>query len=217
FRRLEGRRELVDERFRGIIRDEMASELYRYMVRGRGMSREAEERGLALVETGIDIGRAEKALIARLMRVGEEDEGPRRAEAALGPDHGPARDDPGKRGHVILRIAAIHTERVELENLARQILVETTLAVLAGHGIRPEGLLIVEEEEHGGMRLDSQQHVGEAPEDMRSDRFALEGTGDDAHMGPLRRRDGEMVRPEHGEPLSKADARNMDGAGKARL
>ena len=61
----------------------MPGELLRDMGSGRRMSREIEKRRPALLEAGIDIGLAEKALIARLMRVGEEHEGPRRAEAAL--------------------------------------------------------------------------------------------------------------------------------------
>ena len=62
----------------------MPGELLRDMLRGRRMARKIEKRRLALFEARIDIGPAEKALVARLVRIGEEQKGPRSAEAGIG-------------------------------------------------------------------------------------------------------------------------------------
>ena len=55
------------------------------------------------------------------------------------------------------------------------------------------------------MRLDRDQHVGEAAQDMRADRFAFESAGKRAHARALVGGNTEMVRPEPNEPLDKAD------------
>ena len=52
------------------------------------------------------------------------------------------------------------------------------------------------------MALDGEQHVGEAADDMRADRLALERAGEAAHEG-ADRRDGEMIAPELRHPLGK--------------
>jgi len=51
--------------------------------------------------------------------------------------------------------------------------------------------------------LDRLQHVGEAPEDVRTDRFALERAGPHSRQLTLVRGDAEMVGPERDQPLGE--------------
>src|SRR3954451_22626132 len=107
-------------------------------IRGRGMPRDIGKRGLALRKARRLIGLAEQSLRPGLVRIGIEDEGAGRPELRLSPCKGPTRDDARERGDVLLRIAAADAERMQLHDLARQILVQPALAVLAGARIRPE-------------------------------------------------------------------------------
>src|SRR5262249_2650553 len=52
------------------------------------------------------------------------------------------------------------------------------------------------------MALDGEQHVGEAPENVRPDRFALVAA---RHVGHHVPRNAEMVRPEPHQPFGEAD------------
>ena len=63
---------------------------------------------------------------------------------------------------------------------------------------------VVEIDQHGRMGFDRQQHVAEAPEHMRPDRFALIGTADLAHIA-LVRRHAKMIGPEPDQPFDEAD------------
>src|SRR5436305_7229716 len=111
------------------------------------------------------------------MRMDIEHEGAGRAQLPLPAGKGPARDDARKRGDVLLRIAPADAERMQLHDLAREILIQPALAVLARARIRSERLLVIEEEQHRRMLLDSFEHVGKTPEHVRPDRLAFERTG----------------------------------------
>src|SRR5262249_22722043 len=117
-------------------------------------------------------------------------------------DDRPPREDLGETRDVALAVAGAYTERVQLEDLAREILVQAPGAIDAGDGIGPDGNEVVEIEQHRRMALGGEQHVGIAPEDVRPDRFALIAAGHVRHLFP---RHAEMVRPEPDQALRKAD------------
>jgi hypothetical protein len=86
---------------------------------------------------------------------------------------GPAGEDLSEAGHVVLGVDAAHAERMQLENLAREVLVESEVADQSGHRVRADRARIVEIDQHRRMALHSEQHVGEAAEDVRPDRLAF--------------------------------------------
>ena len=53
-----------------------------------------------------------------------------------GREHGPAGQHLGEARDVVLRVAAAHAERMQLEDLARQILVQPAVAIDAGDRVR---------------------------------------------------------------------------------
>ena len=152
------------QRRRRLVGDEMARELARDVLRGRGMAREIGEHAAALLDAGVVVALADHGLRAGLVHARIEDE----HAAALGVlprrNDSPAGDDLGETGDVVLRVDAAHAERMQLENLARQILVEAAAAVLAGARIRADRARIVEIDQHRRMALDREQHVAEAAE-----------------------------------------------------
>ena len=86
------------------------------------------------------------------------------------------------------RVAAVDAERVQLQDFARQILVEAAPGLsLAGEAggaaarLREFGadrLRLIEIEQHRRMLLDREQHVAELAQHMRPDRFEFEQPGD---------------------------------------
>ncbi len=103
------------------------------VLRRRRMFRNIGERGSALADIFLIVRAPKNRLQARLVRISIEDERPRLAELAHAAGKGPAGDDPRQRRHVGLRISAIHAERMQFEDFAREILVEAT----AGCADRP--------------------------------------------------------------------------------
>ncbi len=103
-----------------------------------------------------------------------------RRRAAAEPAHRPAGQRPGELGDVGLRVAGADAERMQLEDFAREVLVEAALLAaargdeLAGARIRADRLRLVEVDEHRRMLLDRDQHVGEFAQHMRADRLELE-------------------------------------------
>src|SRR4051794_23963740 len=97
---------------------------------GGGMAREVGQRRLALGYAGVLVDLPQQPLRAGLMRIGVERKSAGRAELAQAAGKGPAGDDARQRRHVVLAIAAADAERMQLHDLAREILVEAALAVL---------------------------------------------------------------------------------------
>src|SRR4029077_16850796 len=96
----------------------------------------------------------------------------------------PAGDHLREAGDVELGIAATHSEGVQLEDLARKILVDTYLArhpaalcPARKFRVRPHRLLVIQIQEHRRMGLDAKQQVVEVAEHVRADRLALETPG----------------------------------------
>ena len=90
---------------------------------------------------------------------------------------------------------------MQFEYFARQVLVEPTLALLPSFGVRSERLGVVSKAWRDASR--PQQHVGETPEHVWPDRFALEAACTGAYDGPLQGGYAKMVRPEIHEPLGE--------------
>ena len=168
------------------------------------MARDIRQHRLALRHAVGLVDLAHHPLRAGLVRIGVEHERAGRAELAQPSRIGPSRDDVRQRSHVVLRIAAVDAERMQFENFAREIFVQPALAVLPGARIRPQRLLVVEEEQHRRMLLDRLQHVGETPEHIRPDRFALERARPHPRHPALVGGDAEMIGPEHHKPLDEA-------------
>ena len=95
------------------------------------MARQIGKHRPPLFNTALGIALAEHALRAGLMHASHE-----RKLAAMvggvGRNEAPAGQHLGETDDVVLAIAAAHTERMQFQNLARQIFVETLGAVDAG-------------------------------------------------------------------------------------
>ena len=164
----------------------MLGELARDVPGRRRMAGQIGQRGFALLDAAGFVELAEQAMVAGLVTVGEEGELAGLGDTSFAAGEGPAGEDAGERRHVGLRVAAGDAQRVQLEDLARQVFVEAALAPLSGNGARPERLGIVEIDQHGRMAGDGAQHVGEAAEHVRPDRLALEASGGGANRPTLR-------------------------------
>ena len=141
------------------------------------------------------------------MKIGEEHGTARLSDAPFPPRKRPARDDLREAGDVGLCVAAADAQRVQFKDFAAEIFVKPASA---SHSRRRRGarrLLIVEIEDHRGVFLDGEQHIGEAAKHVRTNRFAFEGASDDPHKGALADRHAEVVRPEGDEPLDQSCTR----------
>ena len=165
------------------------------------MTREIGKHGAALFDAGVGIALVEHDLLARFMQAFDENELAAMVRLAE-TDPGPTGQDIGETRDVRLRITGADTERMQFENLTRQIFIQALVAVDAGNGVRAHRRRVVQIEQHRGMAFDRDQHVGETAKDMRPDRFALISAG---HRNDLVGRNAEMVRPEPHKPFDKAD------------
>ena len=145
----------------------MARELGREVLRGRGTGGQVQKDRSCLRFAILAVAPADNRALARFVNQRRELELPGRrsaeqacAGAATEASHGPARERPGELGHVGLGVAGAHSERVQLHDLAREILVEPALLPtahrdeLAGAGIGADRLRLVEKHEHRRMLLD---------------------------------------------------------------
>ena len=111
--------------------------------------------------------------------------------------------------HVLLCVAAVDAERVELEQLARVVLVQSaalTVVALTRAGAAGGGsdrLKVVEIDEHRRMLRRGEHHVLEASEHVRPDHLSLVAAGqrsdDDLRAG----RDAQVIGPERDESLDE--------------
>ncbi len=141
---------------------------------------------------------------------------PARRQAA----HRPPGEDLRKLLHVLLRVTTIHTERVQLQQLARVVLVEPApLSCAASPGRAQRGgtnrLEVVEIYEHRRMLRRRKHEVLETSEDMRPDRLAFVAAGEWRHQHLRARGHAQMIRPEGDQPLHERtlgdDARRQSG------
>ena len=115
------------------------------------------------------------------------------------PLDGPSGEGARHLGDVGLRVAAVHTQRVKLHQLAGVVLVEPGPPTGVGAGAHGEARTgaepVVEVEQHGRMMGGRPQQVGEAAERVGTDDVALVGREVPAHLA-LAREDVEVVEPE---------------------
>src|SRR5205807_5740194 len=93
----------------------------------------------------------------------------------------PSGDHLGEARDVVLCIPGAHAERMQLEDLAPEILVQPGLVDQAGDRLRSDRAEIVEVNEHRRMPLDRLQHVAKTAEHMRADRLALVAAGPEGY------------------------------------
>ncbi len=133
-----------------IVADEMRDELGGDESSGGRMTAQVANRALAFRHTGLGVFHAQYGfrswLVKRLFKSKAEivvatvrgtglPSPARCLRPAAGPREtadGPSRQHPGKFLHILLRIAAIHAERVQFQQLARVVLVQATSA---GEGV----------------------------------------------------------------------------------
>src|SRR3954451_18675643 len=127
----------------------------------------------ALLDAASGVGFSEHLLRTGLVHTLDESEFRAMLGIAGRRNDSPARQYMRELYDVVLRVAAVDAERVQLEYLAREILVEPAAAVDAGHRSRTDRGTVVEIEQHRRMAFDRQQHVGKAAEYVRPDRFTL--------------------------------------------
>src|SRR3954470_14347206 len=99
------------------------------MARSRRCPGQVPEYRLTLRHTGIAIALAQKRARARLVQSFAKIERARHtaAQSPFPTTDRPAANHLGKFGHIGLGISAVDTERVQLEDLARQVLVDAKL------------------------------------------------------------------------------------------
>ena len=114
--------------------------------------------------------------------------------------HGPAGEQARRFRHVGLGIAALYAERMQLQQLARQVLVQPAFAAAAHARLRPDGLRVVQVEQHRRVEHRSAQQIDEAAEGMRTDRLVLVRPDQGRHRATGRSH-AEMVGPELGPAL----------------
>ncbi len=141
----------------------------------------------------------------------------RRSARARPPSAERAADRPARQHFrefrdVGLRVAAVDAERVQLQDLAREILVQAELAAAVaaherrGRRARAHRGLVVEIQDHRGMPLGREQQIVEIARHVRPDRFLLvqaRERGERLLVGRHR----EVVAPEVHEPLDERPIR----------
>ena len=181
----------IDRRRGRLVAHEMGDELRRQEPRGRRVTHERANDALTFLDAGFGVSRAEHCFRSRLVQqllkrksdaavsVGLRSHGP----AALGdglrppaaaasrarrqPTHRPARENLRELLHVLLGVAAVDAERVQLEQLARVVFVQPSRCcprprpALRASRARADRLKVVEVDEHRRMLRRCEQHVFE--------------------------------------------------------
>ena len=162
-----------------------------------GMGRQEAQRGHAAFLARRKAP-AHDGLLARLVREGAEAEAGRIAPQVDRPAGQHAREV----RHVRLGVSGGGADRVQFEAFPRQVLVQPALAALAGRAVRSRRGDVVEIQQHRGMAHDREQHVGEAPGDMRADRLLDERPHQRRALASAQR-NREVVGPEPDQPLAE--------------
>ena len=120
---LKGGRHFLYQRFGRVVGDKTLGELFRNEVRGGRRVREHVEDVHAFLLAAVVDGLLQNCFIAGLVALGIE----LKLAAVVGLRDGPSGEDAREFGNVILRVAAIHSERVQLHQFAAVIFVQPTL------------------------------------------------------------------------------------------
>ncbi len=81
---------------------------------------------VSLAENGLRAGLVERRAKEEFSGLAFVSPGQRRTAPHVAADR-PARQHLGKRRHILLRVAAVHSKRVQLQDLAREVLVDADL------------------------------------------------------------------------------------------
>ncbi len=127
-----------------------------------------------------------------------------------------ARQYHGGGAHIVLCIAAASTERMQLQQFAGEVLVESLVAFHAGGRIGAERLRLIEIDQHRRMLGRAAQQIRKRSADMGPDRLGLEQGDDEFHRLGLVDTHREMICPEAGKPLVEA-VRREDRLRDARI
>src|SRR5207237_9196902 len=128
-------RDALDERRRRLIGDEAAHELGGGEARGgRGMEQQAQDSLAVVLAAARGYPQAEDGLLAAVVHPRTEDE----ARGVARTVDRPARERARHLGDVLLRVAAVDAERVQLHQLARVVLVEAGALAAVGPDPRRE-------------------------------------------------------------------------------
>ena len=106
------------------------------MRRGGGMAGEIHEHRAALLDAGVGVCLLHDPLRPRLVQASIEDELGAMLGIVVGRDDRPPCEHLGETRDIVLAIAGAHTECVQLEDFAREILVQAAGAIDAGNGVR---------------------------------------------------------------------------------
>ena len=177
---------------------------------------EEPEQPQPFVLTGALEGVAQDLFVAVIVRPVPVHE----ARAALRPLDAPPGENAGDVDDVLLAVAAIHAEGMELEELASVVLVDAPRHPFRIESPHPgrlsagrHALRIVQIEEHGGTFRRRDQEVLEPAQRVGTDRFLYIGRHQEA-VGTLADEDIEVIRPEidhHFAQLSLRNGRPHDG------
>ena len=184
------------------------------------MHRQVGEDALALGQAGAGVAPAQHAAHAILVgRLPEQERGLRVATGEIARQrHAPASDRARQFGDIALAIAAIHAQGVQLQDLARQVLVQSGPARrhAAGRCAPPRPLAhrrvladrggVVQVAQHRRMGFHRHQQCVEAAEQVGPHRLAFHRCRVQ-RRGALVDRDGEMVGPEPHQPLGETVGR----------
>jgi hypothetical protein len=135
------------------------------------MPRQVREHRLPLGLAGLGVALAQKYFCAGFVKILPEVKPPRlpAGESTLAAADRPAREDLGEGRDILLRIAAVHPERMQLQNLSCQILIDAELALRRGarrsapggplrsRRIGADRVLIVEKGNHRRMLFNRRQ------------------------------------------------------------
>ncbi len=205
-----------------VVRHEMAGQLGREEAGRGGMAAQVCDRVAPLVFTSLPVSHAQERLVTGLMQHVPEGEGhgavrrpgvlpsarARQAIREAEAGDGPAREDPGQRLHVGLGIPPVDAERVELEQFAGVVLVESALSSTSGQStsrgrVRAHADRVVQIDEHRRVTRRGEHHILEAPEHVPSDHLALVETGERGNRGLGRHGHAQVVGPERHQALGE--------------
>src|SRR5437763_14640891 len=170
----------------------MPGKLLGDVLRRRWMARQIVEHSAALVDAGIGVAPAEHRLLAGLMQTAHENEFTAMCRVVR-PGPRPTGKDLGEICYVGRAIAATNSKRMQFQGLARQVFIETLVAVDARDRIRTHRLDVVQIKQHRWMALHRLEETGKTAEHMRTLGLALIGAHHrDIFVGGY----AEMIRPE---------------------
>ena len=104
--------------------------------------------------------------------------------------------------HIALPIRTTHTQRMQLQHLSGQVLVQPAPASFACRRVRPEAADLIQIVQHHRMAHYRDQHVAEASRNVRPNCLRLECRRHE-QLARIASSNGEVIRPECAQPLKE--------------